>query len=259
MKKLLLVLIAIPVFFWSVWIVLPGKTIQSIIENSAPGGRISLEVKGIQKGLFYNFLVADLVVKDGGGELISLKHIHGRINPFGLSRLRLELLINGAIGPGEISGHMDIGAGGTQATFEYRNVGISDMPIFKRSGIRGTGPVSGRFSLAGDKGHVEFAAARASFEPALFSGIKVPLNLFHSVSGAIDIKENVINIASISLEGKDVNARLKGVINADVMDLTMELMPGRTFLENPLFLNEVDKYKVSPGYYVIPIKGAFPL
>ena len=81
------------------------------------------------------------------------------------------------------------------------------------------------------------------------------MNLFHSISGSIDIGENIIHITSVSLEGKDVNARLKGAIKDNIMDLIVELMPRKAFLENPLFLNEVDKYKVSPGYYVIPVRG----
>jgi hypothetical protein len=35
----------------------------------------------------------------------------------------------------------------------------------------------------------------------------------------------------------------------------MEVMPQKLFLENPLFLSQVDGYRVSPGYYVIPVKG----
>jgi hypothetical protein len=34
----------------------------------------------------------------------------------------------------------------------------------------------------------------------------------------------------------------------------MELMPGMSFIENPLFLAGLEKYKISPGYYVIPVK-----
>ncbi len=248
-----------PVLFWSVWIVFPEKVIQSIVENSVTDGRINVEVRDIQKGLFYNFRVGDLVVKGFGGELVSLRNIHGRINPLGLARLRLELSIDGGVGPGDISGRMDFNAGGTQAVFEFKNVRMNDMPLFKRAGIKGTGTVSGRFSLAGDKGHMEFITADASFEPSLRSGIKVPLNLFQSISGSIDVRENIMYITSIYLEGKDVNARLKGNIKANTMDLTMELMPGRTFIENPLFLNEFDRYKVSPGYYLIPVRGDLSL
>jgi hypothetical protein len=35
----------------------------------------------------------------------------------------------------------------------------------------------------------------------------------------------------------------------------MELMPGISFIENPLFRSGLERYKISPGYYVIPLKG----
>ncbi len=105
-----------------------------------------------------------------------------------------------------------------------------------------------------DTGHVEFVTKDSSFEPAVFSGVKVPLNFFHNIRGSIDIKGNIINVVSVALEGKDIYARLKGVVKDAVMDLNMELMPGMSFIENPLFLAEFEKYKISPGYYVIPVK-----
>jgi hypothetical protein len=39
----------------------------------------------------------------------------------------------------------------------------------------------------------------------------------------------------------------------------MEVMPGKAYLENPIFLGELQKYMVSPGYYMIPIKGKFSI
>jgi type II secretion system protein N len=258
-KKILFVLIAIPVLVWAVWVVVPGRTIQSIMENSARKKRIDLEVRGVQKGLFYNFKVDELVIKGFGSGLASLRNIHVRINPLGLASLRLELSADGSVGSGGLSGRADIGAGGTRAVFEYGNVGIGDMPFLKLAGVKGTGTVSGKFSFAGDKGHVEFITDDANLQPAVFSGVSVPLNLFHSMSGAVDVRGNAIYVSSVFLEGDDVNARLKGDIKANVVDMTMELMPGRTFLQNALFLHGLDKYKVSPGYYVIPIKTSLSL
>jgi hypothetical protein len=37
--------------------------------------------------------------------------------------------------------------------------------------------------------------------------------------------------------------------------MTMEVMPGKSFLENPFFLAELERYKISPGYYRIPVRG----
>jgi hypothetical protein len=138
---------------------------------------------------------------------------------------------------------------------DVKKANISDMPLLKRIGIKGTGTLSGKFTAINDTGHVEFITKDSRFEPAFFSGMKVPLNFFHSIRGSMDIKGNTIYVVSIALEGKDIYARLKGVIKDRVLDLTMDLMPGISFLENPLILYDLEKYKVSPGYYVIPVKG----
>jgi hypothetical protein len=66
---------------------------------------------------------------------------------------------------------------------------------------------------------------------------------------------NTIDVASVSLEGPNIFARLRGTIRNNFMDLRMEVMPEKVFLENPLLLSQVDRYQVSPGYYVIPVKG----
>jgi hypothetical protein len=34
----------------------------------------------------------------------------------------------------------------------------------------------------------------------------------------------------------------------------MEFMPGRSYAENPLLLAGLRPYKISSGYYVIPVK-----
>jgi type II secretion system protein N len=254
-KKILIILIAVPVFLWSVWIAFPGKIIRSVIENSVADRRINVEVRDVQKGLFYDFRIGDVIVKGFGGELLSLRNIHGRINPAGLAKLRLELSVDGDIGQGDVSGRMHLYARRTNAAFEFKNVRISDLSLLRLAGIKGTGTVSGRFSVTGDKAHVDFITGDAGFEPAVFSGTIVPLNLFQKISGAVDINGNLVDISSIYLEGKDIHARLKGGIKADYMDMSLELMPGKTLIENPLFFRGFDKYMISPGYYVIPVRG----
>jgi hypothetical protein len=88
----------------------------------------------------------------------------------------------------------------------------------------------------------------------MFSGITVPLNFFNSVRGVLEVKGDTIHISSLALEGKDIYARIRGEISNNVMDISMEIMPERSFLNNPLFINAMEQYKVSPGYYVIHIR-----
>jgi type II secretion system protein N len=254
-KKILIALTAIPVIFWGIWIAVPETSIQSIIENSISSNKFRLEVKGLKKGLFYNLSVDNLTLKSSGEQLVSLTNIHSRINPLSLIMFRLNLFFDGGIGGGNISGRINRIKNKIQIGLDIKKADISDIPLFKLIGIQGTGTISGRFTMIDDTGHVEFVAKDSSFEPAVFSGVKVPLNFFHSIRGSVDIKGDIINIVSVALEGKDIYARLKGVIKDAVMDLDMELMPGTSFIENPLFLAGLEKYKISPGYYIIPVKG----
>jgi len=254
-KKILIVLIVIPAIFWGIWLVFPKTSIQSIMEDSISGGRFGLEIEGLKKGLFYNLSVDSLTLKTSGEDLISIDNIYARINPLSLILLRLNLFFDGGIGEGNISGRMNLAKNKVQIEIDVKEAGINAIPLFKLVGIEGTGTISGRFTMINGTGHVDFFTEDASFEPAIFSGITVPLNFFHSVRGSFDIKGNIIDVVSVALEGKNIYARLKGIIKDGVMDLNMELMPGISFIKDPLFVYGLERYKVSPGYYLIPVKG----
>jgi type II secretion system protein N len=216
-------------------------------------------VRGLKKGFFYTVTIDSVVLKNSGEELVSFDNIHSRINPFGLIRMRLDASVSGTIGSGKISGSAILTKTKLQARLDYKEIDMREIPFLKRTGIRGAGTISGRFLLTDDKGHAEFATSNAAFEPADFSGVKVPMNFFDAVAGSLSIEGSVIEVISVALTGKDIYARLKGVIRNGITDLTMELMPGRSFLENPLFVMQLARYKVSPGYYVIPVRGNFSL
>ena len=255
MKKIVITLIAVPLIFWGIWIAFPKTSIQSIIEDSLGSERLTLEVKGFRKGLFYSLSGDRLALKRSGEEQISLSGIRGRINPLSLIVMRLNLSFDGNMGGGNISGLVDVSRNKTRIEMNVKKARINEIPLFKVAGLQGTGIISGRLMMADGTGHVEFITKDSRFDPAIFSGVTVPLDLFDTIRGSMDIKGNIINVVSISLEGKDIYARLKGVIRGDVMDLHMELMPGVSFIENPLFRSGFERYEISPGYYVIPVKG----
>ncbi len=65
-KKILVVLIVIPVIFWVTWLVFPKTSMQSLIDDSIRDGKLEIEVEGLEKGLFYNMSVERLVLKSSG-------------------------------------------------------------------------------------------------------------------------------------------------------------------------------------------------
>jgi type II secretion system protein N len=254
-KKILIALVVIMVIVCSVWIMFPANSIQSIIEDSVTDKKLNLEIKGLKKGLFYNLSAESIILKSSGQKIVSLTGIHGKIDPISLTVLRPKIIMNGNIGSGNFSGTLGFAKNKVQVNIDFKQVSINDAPFFSQIGIRGEGTVSGKIVMTDNKGNIEFVTKDANLGQAEITGVSVPLNYFHSVTGIIDINGNLLSIGSLFLEGKDINARLKGIIKNDDMDLKMEIMPGKSFAENPLFISGLEIYKISPGYYVIPVKG----
>jgi type II secretion system protein N len=255
LKKVFIVLAVFVTVIWGIWIAFPVTAIQSIIEDSVHNQKFTLTVEGLKKSMFYRLYADRIVLKATGGEIISLHAIHGTINPLSFVALRMNLSMDGRIGAGHFSGDAILSKNMIMANIDFMQARLTDMQFLKIAGIRGTGDVSGNFTPTNQKGHLEFLVKEAGIEPAVFAGVTVPLNFFNTVKGSVDIERNTVNLASVSLEGRHIFARLSGVIKDNVMDLRMEVMPQKSFLENPLFLSQVDRYQVSPGYYVIPVKG----
>ena len=255
MKKIIIAVAAVAALFWMLWISFPASSLQAIVEDSVTEGPLGIEVKGLKKGLFYTMEIDTLTLKYRQNEFVSFDNIYGRVNPLALLLRRLDLSFRGHIGDGNISGHITFTKSRINGGIHFLKISLGDLQFLKRAGVSGTGTLDGSFILKDNTGHLDFITKDVNFEQADFSGVRVPLNFFHSVSGALDIQDNTVHIAAISLEGKDMYARLKGTIRNAVMDMTMEFMPGKSYAENPLVLAGLEPYKVSPGYYTIPVKG----
>lgn len=254
MKKFLIFLIFIPIFIWAIWIAIPKSAIQDRIESSINNEHFSLETDGLKKKLFYKVAIDGLTLKGYGKEQVSFKDIQALINLLAFLRLKLNVSFDGDIGEGAISGNIIKTMNEEEIEMKVENIHMNDIPFLKHAGIKGSGTLSGNMSMINDKGHVEFETHNADFQPVMFSGIAVPLNFFNSVRGMLEIKGNTIHVSSLALEGKNIYARIKGGISNNVMDLSMEIMPERSFLDNPFFINAMEQYKISPGYYFINMR-----
>ena len=255
-KKLpIIILAAVPVLFWMMWIVFPETAIQTIIEDSVAGSQFVVEAQGLKKGFFYTLDIDALVLKGSRGELISVKDIRSYINPLFVPLFQLRLTGNGAIGDGNITGNLTLSKGKIKGVLNFNKVGFGELHFLKLTGIKGSGTLSGSVAISESAGHAEFVSSDAVFEETEFSGVKAPLNIFHMVKGSLDLRGGVIEVVSLAFQGKDVYARLKGDIRGNVMDIFMELMPGKSYIENPFVLAGLEAYKISPGYYIIPVKG----
>ena len=254
MKKLLVALALIPIIIWSIWLVIPISFLQDRIEGAIDDRNFSIETEGLEKTLFYKVTIDRLTLNGYGSEHVSIEDIQAPIKFLSLMRFHLNVSFDGDIGRGTISGNIIRTLNKKMLKMTFNNAQINNLPFLQHAGIVGTGTLSGRFSMTRGKGHVEFVTDDAQFQPVVLSDTIVPLNFFSSVRGALDINDDVLYVSSIALEGNDIYARLKGKIDNTFINLSMEIMPGKSFLDNQLFTGALEKYRVSPGYYVIPVK-----
>jgi type II secretion system protein N len=253
-KGLIFILLTAAVIVWGIWIAVPENVLISVIEDSAPEGMFTLKVTGLKKGLFYRVDIEKLAVQHSGGEMCSFRNISWRMNPLSLMTLKVRSSVRGSITGGGINGEIRLGRKTRRVSLDLENVSVQDVPLFERIGLYGKGILSGRYSIIDDTGQIEFSTENASLEPVSVSGNIVPLNFFHRIRGALKIRGDTVEIVSVNLEGDHVFARLKGTVRNAFADMVIEIMPDAVFHENPVFLYELRKFKVSPGYYVIPVK-----
>lgn len=255
LKKVLIAIVVAGTVIWGLWVAFPVTAMESIAEDSLQNQDITLQIDGLRKGLFYRLQADRIALMNREAELISLHAVCVTINPLHLIALRMTFSVHGSFGEGSFSGEGRLSKKSTTINIHFQEAQLKDMQFLTLAGIRGRGTVSGRLTMGDKRGHMDFLVNDAEFEPAVFSGVLAPLNFFNMVRGSVDFLGSAIDIASVSLEGPNIFARVKGVIKNNMMDLRMEVMPQKTFLENPFFLRQVERYKISPGYYMIPVKG----
>jgi type II secretion system protein N len=254
-KHIITLLAALAIVFYAPWFVITEETVRSLITDSISHESLSLEAGEIKKGLFYTISLDSLRLRGSHGEYLSFQDIHGVVNPLGLFFLRLNISFDGETGGGAVSGRVNLARKSREALFRFSKVRMEDVPLIQRAGIKGTGTLSGNFNMIDNKGHMDITAENAQFQEAVFGSARVPLHFFQNARCSVAIDGDTVSIVSMYFEGKDVRARLKGHIRNAFMDLIMEVMPGKSFLENPFLLAGLERYQISPGYYRIPVTG----
>ena len=153
-----------------------------------------------------------------------------------------------------MNGRVDLLHGKNRADIAIDKAEIEGIPLFRVLGpCRQRGIFSGDMKMENSSGEIRFDLTNAAFESASFGGIMLPLEMFNKARGAMTINNNTVDIKSFALEGDGIYARIKGNITDGRASLTAELMPERSFKEKNYIFSMLEQYKVSPGYYSIPI------
>ncbi len=255
MKKVIIGGAIVIVIVWGAWLAVPVSALQTLLQDAAGDYGVTLVFAGFEKGLFYRLHAEGITVRHDGRDIVELDAVDADIRPSHLVLSRVDLGFRGTVGEGSFSGDARLSRGKFRARMTFDRVTLADMTFLAMIGLEGTGTMSGRIEVDDDARRVDFSVPDADLQPVRLAGTLVPLNLFTTVKGSLGLHGNTIRVESVSLEGTHIFARLKGVIMGSTMDLQVEVMPDRDFLENPLFRSQIEKYQVSPGYYVIPIRG----
>lgn len=255
LKIFLISISSISGFIFLFWlIVIPEGLIIDMIEGSIKGENVRIGIEGFKKGLFYNFRIGNLLLNKSNDTLVSIEDVSGRINPLFFFIMRLDLSFHGNIGDGTILGNINLSRNKNHISLNINSVSIDNIPLLRVIGIKGKGVLSGEFRLKNSQGDLKFFIKDAQLENTSLSGFPAPFSFFNSIKGTMVIKGDLIEVNSISFEGKDIYARAKGSVQGNNLDIKLELMPEASFTGESYIFTIIGNYKVSPGYYVIPIK-----
>ncbi len=255
MKKALVACAAALVVIIGLWlIVLPEDIFLSRINAVLKEDNLSIETPGFKKGLFFTFHAPVLQLKRGDSTLLTIESLTGSINPLSLVLMRLPLSFSGNIGAGNMEGYIDLLHWHERFTIAVDKAGIEQSALLSTLGLSGTGVFSGSVRAREKWFEGKFEIREAHFAGALY-GFPIPPDCFHTIRGLIRANRNDLGIDSLWMEGPGLNARLKGTVKGGQADLTLEIMKDSSFVDSGMLLQLVESFKVSPGYYVVPLKG----
>lgn len=253
--NILYVLTGILVFLVLIWLfAIPVSLIQSNVEDvvaRSGNSNMKLSIEGLRKGLFLNLYADKLDLEIDNKPALIVTEFAGSFAPGYLLDGKLAVKIRGNIADGDLKGVFQFPVNGE---IKIERAALDKIPYLVRFGIDIKGSAYSDITMDIEAVKVVFKVPDLSIES---TSIIPLLDTFHTLQGAVSIIQNQVKVDSISLEGDKGYARLKGNIINNRMDLAIELMPDRDKL-NALESMMIGKYIVSPGYYVVPIKGVMP-
>ncbi len=238
------------------FVVFPRSTLLPLIRNSLSSSGLAVELSGFRKGYFYDFTAEKAAINKSDRTLLTVQDLSCGLDIPSTLILKPALLCRGEIAGGGIRGRVGLIHGMGPLKVNIEEARVEGLPFLSLAGVSGTGKISGRMDIAAGSGDIVFAIRDAHLLPASFGGIRVPLDIFSHGTGALALVGETLRVTSFSLEGSSIYARVKGTIEGNMLNLTMELMPQKSFAEeNPVF-GLLAAYRDSPGHYSIPIAEA---
>lgn len=260
MKYILASLAFLVLLVIGTWMIaVPEETIVAMIANSLGSSALQVECDGFRKSLFFGFSADKISLKKDDRLLIAVEHIAGRINPLAVMGLRLPCNFSGSAGNGSLQGSAELLRKSHEVSMTVTDADIAAIPFFEFAGMKGRGLLSGRMLLKDNQGDIRFDLRELQLASGMFGGIPVPLNYFRSAQGALEIRGGQAKVNSFTMEGPGIFARVKGDIADSRLALTLEIMPEKAFADRTPALMLLEKYRVSPGRYSVPLTNSLNL
>jgi type II secretion system protein N len=257
MRKLLLTALFASFLLFGLWfLAIPEELIKARMESSMRRGHLQVEVAGLRKGLFYSFTSPKIPLRKSDRPILFIDDFKGRINPLSLLIGTLSLSIEGTVGGGALEGM--IGSWRSdQVDLRLNRSHLEGIPLLGWAGLRGKGILSGALKWKDGVGDLRFSIADVRLEGS-FAGFPLPLEWFSEAKGVMAIRGDSIHLAPLSLTGEGIYARVKGDVVKEKLDLLIELMPDPSFVKNRgrLAFLAMDRYRICPGHYQIPVRSS---
>lgn len=256
-RGMLLLSVVVILLVIALWLVaIPESLLVHLGRNSLEPYQLSVDIANLRKGLFYNFESQGITLRnESGNALLSLDHFAGRINPWPLVTRELAVSFQGSRDGGSVEGEANLSRKKVKIHARLDSLPLGELPSLTSLGLEAQGILNGALRFEDRRGELRFSIRDLRLKGGSLLGLVMPVDLFSRANGAVIIDGNRRLLSSVSLEGRGLYARVKGEIAGKTMDLQIEIMPDSFLLaEKPSSFSVMEKFKVSPGYYVIPIK-----
>ena len=234
------------------------------ITESLEGRDIKIELTGFKKGIFYTLSAEQALILHSAAEITSssssqenkpivkIQDINVTPDLHFLLELTPRLNFSGQINHGTINGTITEEQREMALRIDGENIQINGLPIIGKLGVYGDGNLMFNFQRKHQKGEITFSIDHAMLKGTLTGIGALPLNLFKNVKGFLTIGDASITVNSLTMEGKGIYVRIKGIIEKSNFDGNIEIMVDSAFDLYPTLKSLLAQYKVSEGYYLIP-------
>lgn len=227
-----------------------------------------LAVKEESLGRFFPFgveAVSVRVMDAGGREAVYFDTLRARLAPLSLLYGKLRVLISGVVGTGVIDGIVVVEPHSASIRVMVTEVNFKDIPALKGR-LEMEGAFGGDVSITVEEGgcpegFVRMEGSGAKGASVMIMG--VPLSLGNIDGAGIDaeLAGCRARVKGLWIDGRDISMRLTGEVflaspfSGSRIDMELEIIPGKRFLENEALLSVFSRYKRSANYYSVPVTG----